>query len=123
MTDRRESLEQLRALPFLAAFRAATTHAPASWNSVTTGLAAIATMLLVHAWLLLSLDNQPSLLGVVLLPLGAALVVWGWVYWRLVASGGDAARHRRRVRRCGRAVLDHERVLTPSPPAAGTGRK
>ena len=57
---------------------------PGSWNSVTTGLAAIATMLLVHAWLLLSQDNPPSLLGVVLLPLSAGLVVWGWVYWRLV---------------------------------------
>lgn len=80
---RRDSLARLRSLPFRTAFRAATTHAPISWNSVTTGLAAIATMLLVHAWLLLSQDNPPSLLGVVLLPLGAALVVWGWVYWRL----------------------------------------
>lgn len=83
MTDRRESLKQLRALPFRAAFRIATTRAPISWNSVTTGLAAIATLLLVHVWLLLSEDNPPSLLGVVLLPVGAALVVWGWVYWRV----------------------------------------
>jgi hypothetical protein len=82
--SRRDSLTRLRALRFRTAFRAATTHAPVSWNSVTTGLAAIATMLLVHTWLLLSQDNPPSLLGVVLLPLGAALVVWGWVYWRLV---------------------------------------
>ena len=81
---RRASLARLRAQPFRTAFRTASTQAPVSWNSVTTGLAAIATMLLVHAWLLLSLDNQPSLLGVVLLPLGAALVVRGWVYWRLV---------------------------------------
>jgi hypothetical protein len=81
---RRASLARLRALPFRSAFRAATTHAPVSWNTVTTGLAAIATMLLVHTWLLLSQDNPPSLLGVVLLPLGAALVVRGWVYWRLV---------------------------------------
>ena len=83
MTERREFLDQLRALPFRRAFRMATTHAPISWNSVTTGLAAIATMLLVHGWLLLSEDNPPSLLGVVLLPVGAALVVWGWVYWRV----------------------------------------
>ena len=81
---RRASLARLRAQPFRTAFRTATTQAPVSWNSVTTGLAAIATLLLVHAWLLLSLDNRPSLLGVVLLPLGAALIVWGWVYWRLV---------------------------------------
>ena len=81
---RRASLARLRALPFRTAFRATTTHAPASWNSLTTGLAAIATMLMVHTWLLLSEDNPPSLLGVVLLPLGAALVVWGWVYWRFL---------------------------------------
>lgn len=85
MADRRESLARLRALPFREAFRLSTTRAPGAWNSVTTGLAAIATMLLVHAWLLLSQDNPPSLLGVVLLPVGAALVVWGWVYWRLAA--------------------------------------
>ena len=83
VTDRRESLEQLRALPFRTALRTATAGAPGSWNSVTTGLFAIATMLLVHAWLLVSQDNPPSVLGVVLLPLGAALVVWGWVYRRL----------------------------------------
>lgn len=81
---RRASLARLREQPFRTAFRTASTQAPVSWNSVTTGLAAIATMLLVHAWLLLGLGNQPSLLGVVLLPLGAALVVRGWVYWRLV---------------------------------------
>ena len=55
---------------------------PGSWNSVTTGLAAIATMLLVHAWLVLTEDNLPSLLGVVLLPPGAALVAWGWGHSR-----------------------------------------
>ena len=84
---RRASLARMRALPFRTAFRTATTQAPGSWNSVTTGLAAIGTMLMVHTWLLLSEDNPPSLLGVVLLPVGAALVVWGWVYWRLWVMG------------------------------------
>ena len=85
MSEHREHLGHLRALPFGTAFRVATTHAPGAWNSVATGLSAIGAMLLVHAWLLLSQDNAPSLLGVLLLPVGAALVVWGWVYWRLLA--------------------------------------
>lgn len=91
MTERRESARQarrdyvaeLRSLPFRAAFRTATNDANVAWNSLTTGLFATVTMLLIHAWLLLSEDNTPSLLGVVLLPVGAALVVRGWVYWRL----------------------------------------
>lgn len=83
MPGRRESLAELRSLPFRTAFRLATTRAPGSWNSVTTGLAAVATMFLLHGWLLLSQDNPPSLLGVALLPVGAGLVVHGWVYSRV----------------------------------------
>ena len=83
MTDRGERLAQLRSLPFGDAYQVAIADAPVAWNSLTTGLFATVTMLLIHAWLLLSEDNTPSLLGVVLLPIGAALVVRGWVYWRL----------------------------------------
>lgn len=78
----RANLTELRALPFRQAYRTATSQAPGAWNSVTTGLSAIATLTMVHTWLLLSEDNLPSLLGVALLPAGAALVLRGWVYGR-----------------------------------------
>lgn len=82
MTSRRESLEQLRALPFRDAYRVATRGAPFAWNSVTTGLGAIATLWLVHGWVLLYFDSLPSLFGVVVLPVAFAVVTWAWVYSR-----------------------------------------
>ena len=77
-------------LPFRESFRAARTRSPGSWNSLTTGLSAIATMLLLHSWLLLTQDNPASLLAVVLLPIGAALVVRGWVSSAMVMLLGIA---------------------------------
>lgn len=84
MATRRESLEKLRALPFRDAYRVATHGAPFSWNSTTTGVFAMLTLWLVHGWMLLTFDNTPSVLGLVLLPIAAALVVWGWVYARVL---------------------------------------
>lgn len=82
MTTRRDALLELRALPFRDAYLVATGNSPWTWNSVTTGLAAMATLWLMHGWLFLSEDNTPSLLGVALLPAAFALAVWGWVYAR-----------------------------------------
>ena len=84
MTTRREALRELRALPFRDAYKVTTRSSPWAWNSTTTGLAAMATLWLMHGWLFLSEDNPPSLLGVALLPAGFALVVWGWVYSRVL---------------------------------------
>lgn len=78
----RENLAHQRGLPFVQAYRAATSRSPGSWNSLTTGLSAIAALFLVHAWLLLTQDNPPSAVGIALLPLGGACVTHGWVYGR-----------------------------------------
>lgn len=45
-------------------------------------------MLMLHGWLLVSQHNTPSLVGVVLLPVGAGLVVHGWVgrAWVMLAG-------------------------------------
>ena len=82
MATRREALQELRRLPFRDAYRVATRGAPFAWNSVTSGLAAIIALWLIHGWILFFFDSVPSLLGVFLLPLGFALVTWSWVYSR-----------------------------------------
>lgn len=68
VSTRKERLAELRALPFREAFRLTTRAHRGSWNSVTTGLAAMATLWLIHGFLVLRADNLPSLLGVALLP-------------------------------------------------------
>ncbi|MGZ8738844.1 MAG: hypothetical protein ACXWW7_16890 [Nocardioides sp.] len=84
MATRREALQALRALPFRDAYRVATGGAPFSWNSVTTGLAAMTFLWLVHGSLFFTEDIEASAVGLVLLPLGAVIVVRGWVYSRVL---------------------------------------
>lgn len=67
---------------FRATLRATIARAPDSWNSLTTGLGAMASLFLVHGWLLSSQHNPPSVVGVILLPLGAVLTLHGWAYGR-----------------------------------------
>lgn len=82
MATRREALQELRSLPFRDAYRVATGGAPFSWNSVTTGLAAMTFLWLVHGSLFLTEDVEASAVGLVLLPVAAVVVVHGWVYSR-----------------------------------------
>ena len=70
----------VRVLGFRDAFRLARERRPGSWNSVATGLAAMVSLWLVHLWLLTTQDVPSSAVGVVLLPLGLAVTLRGWVH-------------------------------------------
>lgn len=84
--ETREAVEQLRALPLREAYPLAKRLDPAAWRSLVGAPCAMVVLWLLHGWMLYSFGNLPSLLGLVLLPIGMVLMVRGLVYARVLVT-------------------------------------